>query len=137
MSSKFLVLSSLGGNATRKPDVGEQRVVLGNGDVDRLVRSDLITLLLALRQLLLGSVEVTLVDVADLVWVVLGLLSGTVSLLLDGVSETIELLNLVSKLLLNDLGDDGAHDLQEKRLHKSEEKPVSYTHLTLPTKRIV
>lgn len=126
LGSKLLVLSSLGADATGKRDVLEDAVVLGDSHVDLLVGSDLILLLLALSELLLGSGCVTLVDVLDIlgVGVVLGLLLSLLGLLVDTVEYLIELVDVVADLLLGDLLDGGTHDLKKKRLEDVEQKLV-------------
>jgi hypothetical protein len=126
LGGKVLVLSGLGGDATRKLDVLEDGIVLSHGDVDALVGLNLLLLLLTLGHLLLEGSEVALVDVLDIlgVRVALGLSSGTVSLLLSGIKHGVKLLDVVANLLLDNLLEGRAHDLEEERLEEAEEKLV-------------
>lgn len=126
LGGKLLVLSRLGADTAGKGDVLENAVVLGDSHVDLLVGSDLILLLLALGELLLGSGCIALVDVLDVlrVGVLLGLLLGSLGLLVDTIEHLIELVNVVANLLLGNLLDSRTHNLKKKRLEDVEQKLV-------------
>jgi len=126
LSGKLLVLGSLGADTAGKGDVLEDAVVLGDGHVDLLIGSDLILLLLALGELLLGGGGVALVDVLDVlgVGVVPGLSLSLLGLLVDGEEHLIELMDVVADLGLCNLLDSRTHNLEEKRLEHVEEKLV-------------
>lgn len=99
--------------------------MLGHGDVDLLVGSNSLGLLLALHDLVLGSVDVAAVDVRSLLGVILDLVLGLVGLKLDGVQEAVELVDLVLDDLLKHLLDGRAEDLQHERLEQVEQSLVS------------
>merc|ERR1712093_548339 len=86
---------SLGRDTTWQLDVGEDRVVLGHGNVHLLIGGNSLCLLLSLQNLLLQSIDVALIDVGGVLRILLGLFDSTIGLDLDLVCHGIELVELV------------------------------------------
>lgn len=105
-------------------DVGEDGVMLGHGQVDLLILSGSLSPLLALHNPLLGSTDVSAVDIRCVLRIVLDLLCSTVSLLLDLVAEAIELMDLLLDDLPQSLLESRTHDLQHKRLEQGKQELV-------------
>lgn len=124
LPGKLLVLGSLGADATRQVDVGEEAILLGDSHVDLLVLGLGLGLLLALDGLALGSVVVALVDIGSVLRVTLGLVLGSVGLLLDLVPESIKLVALVLDGLLNSLLKGRSKNLEHQGLEEAEEELV-------------
>ena len=124
LGSKVLVLGGLGRDAARKRDVLEHGIILGHSYVDLDVAGLLLGLLLLCSHLLLVSAEVLVVDVGSILRVSLGRLDGASSILVNGVCESVGLLERILDLLLDDLLDDRLHDLKKKWLGDTEEKLV-------------
>jgi hypothetical protein len=137
LGSKLLVLGSLGRDASRQRDVLEDGVVLSDGHVDLGILGLLLErllLLLALHEAALGRAGVALVHVLDVlrIGVVLSLSCRTVGFSLDVVEDAIKLVSRVLDLLLQNLLNNRAHNLEEERLEHVEEKlVVALLHLDL------
>jgi hypothetical protein len=126
LEGKLLIFGSLGRDATRQRDILEDRVILRDGHIDLLISDDLLSLLLRLRELALDGTEVPLVHILNVlrVWIVLRLLLRTIGLELDAVDESVELVDVVTNLLLDDLLQRWAHNLEQERLEETEQKLV-------------
>lgn len=92
-------------------DVGEDAVLLSDSHVNLLVSYHSLSLLLALKELLLSSVEVSVVDVRSVLGIGASLVERAVGLLLDLVQQLVKLVELILELLLSRLLDRWAEDL--------------------------
>lgn len=137
LGGELLVLGSLGRDTSGQGDVLEDGVVLSDSNVDLGVLDLLLSsllLLLTLHETMLGGIGIALVHVLDVlrVGVALGFGLGTVGLSLDVVEEAVKLVGRVLDLLLQNLLDDRAHDLEKEGLeHVEEELVVALLHLDL------
>lgn len=115
--------------------------MLSHGHVDLGVGSNILGLLLALKNLLLGSIDVSLVDVLSLLRVVLSLnewlaaeclyskfiahlLERTIRLKLDLVGQGVEFMSLVLDDLFQSLLETGTNDPQHQWLEQAKQELV-------------
>lgn len=127
LGGELLVLRGLGRDASGQGDVGEDRVVLGDGHVDLLVLGGLLELLrlaLPLGHLALRSLSIAVVDIGRLFRIVLHLALGLVGLELDLVEEAVGLVNVVLDGLFDGLLQGGTDDLEHERLGERKEELV-------------
>lgn len=124
--SLVLVFGSPGGDAAGELDILEHRVFRGNSHLRVLVGNLRLSLLLASYDFLLEGLVVAGVDVMNVLGVRVGLeLSLDLLLLLvDAVTESIEVAKSLADLLLQHLDDDGLQNLEKKGLEEAEQSLV-------------
>ena len=127
LESELLVFCGFRRDAAWKVDVGEDRVLLGDGHVDLRLASpirSLLCLLLALQKLLLDGLHIAVVNIGRIFGILDDLLLSTINFLLDLVGVSIKLVDLILDGFLGGLLESWAESLQQNWLSKSEQELV-------------